>query len=177
MNIRYCEMESVNDMMEAFKKAFRFKTTLKQHTLFKFWSKIVSKKFKDLSKPVSVNSNGILQVACKNSLVTSELFMFKDDILKKTEVYSKPLGFEIADIIFSHKIWTQEPESVEAETTTENPKISDEELQKIELDEQTINEIQSAVENSSFAAETDKQKMFSAIIKNLKVQIALKMQP
>ncbi len=178
MDVRYSEMFSIASALEEFKKKHNFDAAIKKATFFKFWSKVVGKKFQEVSKPVSINSNGVLQVACKNSLVTGELFMFKDDILKKMQPYTAPLKLEITDIVFSHKIWTEEQqeENLVQEAQPEPQKISDEELDKIELDEETLEEVRLAVENSKFASDEQKKKMYCAIIKNLKEQKHKKME-
>ncbi len=172
MDIRYSNIENISSVLENFKKKYNIDESLSKLTFFKFWENIVGKKFKDVSKPVSINYKGVLQVACKNSMVTNELFMFKDAILAKIIPFVTPLNIKITDIVFSHKIWREEKENSEdcEQEISKIEKISDEELDKIELDENVILDVKNAVYNSEFISKSQKEKMFKAIIKNLKEQ-------
>ena len=172
----YSELQTVGASLESFKKRFNIDESLKKMTLYKFWANVAGAKFKDVSKPVSVNKDGILLVACKNSFVTSELFMFKEKILEKLQPYSKSLEISVKDVVFSHKIWQEdksenggEEESTAGEEFVYQ-KPSDEEIDSIVLDEDTLKEVKNAVEKAQFASQDSKEKMFNAIVKNLKEQ-------
>jgi hypothetical protein len=168
--ILYSELNSVGDVLDNVFKDININAGMKKSTFYKFWSKIVGKKFESVSKPADIR-NGVLVVACANSHVTSELTLFKQDIIKKAETYAKPLGIEISDINFSHKIWkeeeTREPDAVMPSAKNFNP-------DEIELDEDEIIAVKKSVESNTFASEEQRERMFNAIILDLKYQKFIK---
>ena len=171
MKIHHSGMYDIEEVLDEFKKQYNFENIVKKSTFFKFWSKIVGKKFQDKSKPISINKKNVLLVACENSMVTGELFMFKDAILEKMQVYTKPLNIKIDDIVFSHKIWQTEKEQLDEGIEFVKPtKIPDEELEKIILTEEEIASIKMSIEKIPFADKAQKDKMLNAIAKNLKLQ-------
>ena len=97
-------MSDIAEVIDSFKKEYNFDAAMNMHTLFGFWNKVVGKKFENNSKCEQINNKGILTVACRNSTVSNELLMFKEEILKKINVYAKPLDITVADIVFSHKV-------------------------------------------------------------------------
>ena len=64
MKINYLEMCDLGEIMEDFKKSHNFESSIKQHTFFGFWGKVVGKKFVNNSKCVKISSEGVLTVAC-----------------------------------------------------------------------------------------------------------------
>lgn len=143
---------------------------IKKATLAKFWQKIVGKKFESMSKLHSINRNNVLTVACANSFVTSELTMFKADILKKLEPYAKSLDIKIEDITFSHKIWVEEKDEVIDYVEKHAPVIPDINYDEIELDEEETANIRRCIDNNKFASEEQRERMYEAIVKDLKFQ-------
>lgn len=170
IKIKYTEFQSVGSILDTVIQNSDLQLGIKRSTLSKFWSKIVGKKFEKMSRPSSINRNNILMVACANSFVTSELLMFKADILKKLEPYSKSLDLKIEDIVFSHKIWTEEKEEPEEAPKEEKIKAADIDYDAISLDEKEIEDIRRCVDNNKFASEEQRERMFEAIVKDLKYQ-------
>lgn len=171
MKIHHSGMYDIEEVLNEFKKQYDFESIVKKSTFFKFWSKIVGKKFADKSRPISINKKNILFVACENSMVTGELFMFKEAILEKMQIYTTPLNLKIEDVVFSHKMWKEEvEENNETQNTVIEYRIPDEELDKIFLSNSEIDSLRERVNNIPFADEIQKNKMLNAIIKNLKIQ-------
>ena len=175
--ILYSDFNDVGSVLDSVIKNSDLQYGIKKSVLTKFWPKVVGKKFENYSRPESLNRSGILSVACANATVTSELTMFKHDILKKLEPYSKSLDLKIVDIAFSHKIWTtgkteeRVEETGETEERSEDKKTFEEiNYDEIELDEAEIQTIQNCVNTNKFASEEQRKKMFEAIVRDLKHQ-------
>lgn len=174
MKIKKMEMESFGSALDDFKLKYNFETNMKKNTFFKMWGNVVGKKFKEVSKPISINSKNILLIACKHSMVTNELFMLKEDILKKMQPFLKSLDIQVDDIVFNHKIW-QDEKNISSQDVVSVPiaksrKLTDDELQTVILDKETIDNIKKNLVTSDFVSSEQQTKMFNAIIKNLKVQ-------
>ncbi len=168
--ILYSEFNNIGSVLDSVIKNSDLQYGIKKSTLTKFWDKIVGKKFENYSRPTSLNRNGLLTVACANSMVTNELTMFKQDILKKLEPYSKSLDLKIEDIVFSHKIWTEEKEQLEVDSSNHTTEQAEINYDEIELDEEEIKSIQNCIDNNKFASEEQRKRMFEAIVKDLKYQ-------
>lgn len=171
--ILYSGLESIGDVVNSFVKTSDIQNGIQKSMLFKFWGKIVGKKFAKVTRPVSINNRGELIVACANSMVTSELLLFKNDVMKKMEPYSKSLEIEISDIIFSHKIWREEKNDTYAEEFAKHPSLEPYKNfnpDEIELDESEVLVIRKSIEKNTFASKTQREKMFNAIINDLKYQ-------
>ena len=172
--ILYSDFKSLGSVMSSVLQNPVLRQGLKKASLFKFWSKIAGKKFEKYSKPESITSSNVLVVACANAAVSSELTMFKQDILKKVKTYANTLGLEIEDINFSHKIWkSQEKQGIEEYKEPENPYKKDLtgfNPEETELDPKEVEAIKKSVDNNTFATPEQRKKMFDAIILDLKIQ-------
>lgn len=168
--INYSELNTIGNILNTVVQNSDLALGIKRSTLSKFWGKIVGKKFETMSKPSSINRSNVLMVACANSFVTSELMMFKPDILKKLEPYAKSLDLVIEDIVFSHKIWSEEKDEMLNYEEKRAPKIPEVNYDEIELDPSEISNIQRCVENNKFASQEQRNRMFEAIVKDLKYQ-------
>ena len=173
--ILYTKFETAGDVLSSVLKNTDLQAGIKKTTISKFWGKVVGKKFEEISKPVSLSTQGVLTVACANSYVTSELLMFKPDILKKLAPYAKSLDIVISDINFSHKIWSNERDLMEEYDYEEKkaPKIPEIDYDSIELDPAEVENIEKCVRNNKFASEEQRGRMFEAIVKDLKFQKAM----
>lgn len=172
--IRYSEFSSLDSVMSSVLMNPKLRQGMKKSSVFKFWPKVVGKKFEKYSRAEALNSNNILTVACANAAVSSELTMFKDEILKKINQYSRPLGIEIEDINFSHKIW-KKPVVEDAQPVQEAKNPYKRDLtgfnpEAVELDSDEVEAIRKSVSNNKFATEEQREKMFRAIILDLKIQ-------
>ena len=173
MKINYLEMSDIAELLDNIKKEKKFDTAIKTNTLFGFWKKISGKKFANVSKCDQLNTKGVLTVACKSSIVSNELLMFKEELLRQLNIYAKPLDLAVSDIVFSHKIWKEETEEDQPqaeEYTPQKPQISEEELNSIELNQEEIDSIQAALSKINFVDEQHKTRMMNSIIRSLKEQ-------
>ena len=170
----YTDFNSLGSVMNSVLQAPNLRQGMKKSTAFKFWGKVVGKKFEKYSKIESLNNDNVLVVACANASVSSELTMFKNDILKKFNFYANPLGIEVLDIKFSHKIWKVEKAGSQELSAEEKnpykPDLSGFNPDDIVLDEEEIESIKNSVMNNKFASQEQRQKMFDAIILDLKTQ-------
>lgn len=178
--IRYSEFSSLDSVVSSVLQNPQLRNGVKKASVFKFWAKIVGKKFEKYSRAESLNSNNVLTVACANAAVSSELLMFKDVLLDKINQYSKPLGINIEDINFSHKIWRKTSSVVvQSKQDAKNPYTKDLtgfNPEDIELDEDEVDAIKKSVFANNFASEKQREKMFNAIILDLKIQKFVKKQ-
>ena len=79
-------MNSLGSVMDSLLQNPVIRSGMKKSTLFKFWDKVVGKKFEGRTKISSLNNMGnknILVVACENAVVTNELMMYKSKLLQK----------------------------------------------------------------------------------------------
>lgn len=170
--INYCEMNSLGSVLDSFLQNSNIKEGLKKSTLFKFWTKAAGKKFENVSKAQGITRNNVLVVACANSFVTSELTMFKRELLKKMKTYADPLGIVIEDINFSHKIWETPSFRDEKEEAADpnKPDLSGFDPDEIELDKDEVEAIKASVEKNTFASVEQRERMLETIIQDLKIQ-------
>jgi len=103
--ILYTDFETTESIIEKMLSSTEIKKAVTRNNLYKFWAKIVTKKFSDKSKPYSMMGNGILIVACESSAVAQELLLQKAQILEKFQPYLKSLHFKVKDIKFDPKKW------------------------------------------------------------------------
>ena len=173
----YTGFESLNEILHKVVKKLGIDEGLSELTLKNIWSEIVGPRFKDKSKLVSVIKKkdcDILLIAVYSSAVSQELFLFKNNILKKIEPAAISLQFNIKDIIFSTKLWedVQEREvfNEKEENTTEifvkTPTES--ELKNISVPKDVIDLIKDSIKEQLFSSPELKDRMLNMIIKDIK---------
>jgi len=143
---------------------------IKQSTIFSFWEEIVGFKFAKISKPFSIK-NKKLMVSAKSPIVIQEMTMLKTKILTKLNSFSKPLGFEIKDIIFDYKNYNNY--EIEKENSIEDIPIwyNDEILENIQINEDRKNILKEKITRINFLSETQKEKLLSKLINVEKAKI------
>ncbi len=177
--VMYSDMNSLGSLVDVFLQNPAISVGMKKATLFKFWHKASGKKFEKASEAVGLNlKNGknVLTVACANAAVTSELMMFKSDILKKINDFAIPLGIEIDDIFFSHKIWH---DPLYSEKINENMNVIDEnpykedltgfDPDKINISEEEIAQIKENIMKNKALSHNQQERLLSSIVYDLKV--------
>lgn len=180
--ILYSDMNSLGNIVDDFLQNPKFREGMKTSTLFKFWSQVVGKKFEKVSKAEALTCNNgkyILIVACSSAAVTSELSMYKKQLLNKINAYSKPLDIEIFDIHFSHKIWQSEKDSVEHKFVLQEENPYKENLEgfnpdNIELNDEEIAVIRRNIEDNRVLSAAQKERLFNSIVQDIKIQKFLK---
>lgn len=105
--ILYTKFENIGDILEQFKKQLKpkQKQQSKVITLFLTWKDAVGVKLAEVSHPIGLSKEKTLIVACKNSMISQELYLNKTRILKSIQFYAQNLNLKVEDICFSHKIW------------------------------------------------------------------------
>lgn len=103
--ILYTDFESIDNVIEGMMSSNELKKAVTRSNLYKFWGKIVGKKFSEKSKPYSMMGGGVLVVACANPAVAQELLLQKTQILEKFQPYLKSLHMNAKDIKFDCKKW------------------------------------------------------------------------
>lgn len=106
--ILYTDFEDANSIIEKMLTSNDLKKAITRNNLYKFWEKIVGKKFSQKSKPYGMGGNGILIVACANSIIAQELLLQKPQILEKFQPFLKSLRFNVKDIKFDCKKWVED---------------------------------------------------------------------
>jgi len=103
--VLYTNFEDVGSIINEMLSSNDLKRAVTRNNLYKFWNKIVGKKFSEKSKPYGMGGNGVLIVACQNSSVVQELLLQKPQILEKFQPYLKSLHLTVKDIKFDPKKW------------------------------------------------------------------------
>jgi hypothetical protein len=103
--ILYTDFEDIGSIIDKMMDSKDLKKAVTRSNLYKFWSKIVGKKFSDKSRPYSMMGNGVLIIACANSSVAQELMLQKPQILEKFQPYLKSLHLKVTDMKFDQKKW------------------------------------------------------------------------
>lgn len=177
-------MNSLATVLDSFlqKEGKGLQNAMKKSTLFKFWDKVVGKKFENSSKPISLATKvdkTVLTVACESASVTSELMLYKKQLIEKFNVFANPLGFEIDDMIFSHKIWQHSNHSNQKSFENnvvlqeENPykeDLSGFDPDEITLDDDEVNSIKNNISKNKALSKEQQERLFNSIVYDLKVQ-------
>lgn len=106
--ILYTQFQTTESIVDKMLSSPDMKKALMRNNLYKFWDKIVGKKFSDKSKPYSMMGGGVLIIACANSAVAQELTLQKFQILEKFKPYLKSLKLNVKDMKFDVKKWESE---------------------------------------------------------------------
>jgi len=103
--ILYSDFVDVSSIIETMLTSKELKRAITRNNLYKFWTKIVGKKFSDKSKPYGMVGNGVMIIACQNASVAQELVLQKTQILEKFQPFLKSLHLKVSDIKFDCKKW------------------------------------------------------------------------
>lgn len=138
---------------------------------FKFWGKIVGKKFEKFSKPVSLKGS-TLYVSVKNAAILQELSFYKKDIINKADPYFKSLNFIVSDIKFDYKNWSDAGEDTFYPDDW-YPCYTPEELNSVVLSDKEVEELNSlalSIDSISFINPSVKEKYFNDIVNQMKAR-------
>ncbi|MFI3300850.1 MAG: DUF721 domain-containing protein [Candidatus Gastranaerophilales bacterium] len=105
--VLYTDFITTEDLIENMLGQKEIKKAITRNNLYKFWDKVVGKKFSESSRPYSMIGNGVMVIACKNAIVAQELMLKKIQILVKFEPYLKSLKFNVTDLRFDPKKWSE----------------------------------------------------------------------
>lgn len=105
--ILYTDFEDTASIVDSMLFSPELKKAVTRSNLYKFWGKVVGKKFAEKSKPYSMMGGGVLIVACANSAIAQELMLQKPQIIEKFKPYLKSLHLSLKDIKFDPKKWVE----------------------------------------------------------------------
>ena len=88
------ELERIGDILKTITFKFDEDVESKRTSLMSKWSEVVGEKLSQYSKPVKIDDLGVMQVSCKNSVVSNELFNQRIEINKKLKIHAKALEVE-----------------------------------------------------------------------------------
>lgn len=103
--VLYTDFEDAESIINRMLSSKDMKRAVTRNNLYKFWDKIVGKKFSDKSRPYGMLGGGTLVIACANSAIAQELMLQKPQILQKFQPYLKSLHLKVTDIKFDQKKW------------------------------------------------------------------------
>ena len=106
--ILYTNFTTTEELLETMLEQTEIKKAITRNNLYKFWAKVVGKKFAEKSKPYSVQGGGIMIIACENAIVAQELMLKKTQLLVKLTPYLKSLKMNVKDLRFDPKKWQNE---------------------------------------------------------------------
>ena len=88
------ELERIGDIIKTIDFRFDEDIEAKKAELMSKWSETVEEKFLNYSKPVRIDDFGVMMIACKNSVVSNELFNKRMQINEKLKRFAKETGVE-----------------------------------------------------------------------------------
>ena len=151
-------------------KGNKMDMVIKHSTIFSFWNNIVGAKFAKFTKPYAIKYNK-LYVSAKSPVIVQELNLYKTKILKNANSYSMPLGIEITDIIFNYKNYcATTPETLSTQVEDKPIEIKKSQLESVELDSKTKEQIKNNVDKIKFLNEEQKMKFAQKIESTYKVK-------
>lgn len=143
---------------------------VKHSTIFSFWDSVVGARFSKFTKPYSIKCQK-LYVSAKSPVLVQELNLYKTKILAKINTYSKPLGIEIKDIIFSYKNFAAtNPIENSSEKEDKPLYIKKEEVENLEISKEEKEKVFKSINRINFLNENQKEKLSGEIINNIKVK-------
>ncbi len=139
---------------------FGLEHRMKEHAFMSMWTEIVDHPFKDLSRPLFLDSEGNLVVAVRDGAVAQELSFHRGVLLKKLAPFAHAVSLKLTGIRFDLKHF-KEPLSSDLDPkfalslgrSPNQPKPSDSELSAIELSEDDFNELEKLKLNLATSAE------------------------
>ena len=151
-------------------KGNKMGAVIKHSTIFSFWNNIVGAKFAKFTKPYSIKYNK-LYVSAKSPVIVQELNLYKSKIIRNVNSYSQPLGIEITDIIFNYKNYcASTPETLANQIEDKPIEIKKSQLESIELDKKTQEQIKENVDKIKFLNEEQKINFVRKIESTYKVK-------
>lgn len=141
---------------------------IKHMTIFSCWKDIVGKRFCEFSRPYSIKYSK-LYVSAKSPVIVQELSLLKKKLIEKANMYSKPLGIEIKDIVFDYKKF--EIEKKDEIIGVEAQYFSTDSLKDIKIDSSFEKSIEESLNKLSFLDEKRKNNLKNQIINTQKAKI------
>lgn len=76
--------------------------------LMHYWVEVVGNKISQFSKVLEISADNVLTIVCADSFAANELYLEKDNLLKKLNEKTQNLGIKIKDIRFNYKKWKEQ---------------------------------------------------------------------
>ena len=174
------DFESLGCLIDKMSKKLGIDRGLRIITFVNLWSDLIGSKFSQNTNAVGIikkNGYDILLLAVSSSSVSQELFLYKNDILKKISGVALSLEFNIKDIIFSTKLWKeptyQRAVPVKDEHTTYflKKELTDSDFKNITVPENIVSFIKDSIATQNFSSDELKDRMLNMIMKDIKTQI------
>ncbi len=153
-------LTSVSSVLSKVIGRFGLEQRMKEHAFMSMWTEIVDQPFKELSRPLFIDSEGNLVVAVRDGAVAQELSFQRGRLLKRLSPFAKAVSLKLSGIRFDLKHFK---ESVPQDNDNKfalslgrspgQPLPSDSELCAIELSEDDCNEIEKLKLNLTTSAE------------------------
>lgn len=174
------DLTGISTILNKFVKDFGIDKRLKERVLINIWPEIIGDTFADCTKAVSVikkNGYDVLLVGVSSPTVSQELYFFKKDLIKKISSITNMFEFNIQDIVFSQKVWKEEKRPEQLNTNSDdyvyifkkNP--TEKELSAISVPDSILSDIKGSIETQNFTDDSQKNRLYETIIKDIKIQI------
>ena len=75
--------------------------------LKEFWENTVGEKISEISRVYSISKDNTATIVCENSFIANELYLEKDNLLKKMNEKIDKTGIKLKDIKFDYKKWKE----------------------------------------------------------------------
>ena len=103
--IIYTDFVSTEELVADLMEDRNIKKAITRSNLYKFWGKVAGAKFAQKSRPHSMLGNGVMVIACENSIIAQELMLKKTQLLIKIKPYLDSLKIKVSDFRFDPKKW------------------------------------------------------------------------
>lgn len=145
-------------------------SVVKHSTIFSFWDDVVGSKFAKFTRPYALKGNK-LYVSAKSPVIVQELTLYKNKLIQKANSYSKPLGIELTDIIFNYKNFAAQAPSGLTGVEDKPVEIYKHQLDSVEVDNQTKEQIQKNINKIKFLNQEQKEKLTTKIISTYQAKV------
>lgn len=154
---------SVSSVLSAVANQFGLETRMKEQAFMSMWQYVVGEPLSSLSRPVFIDYQRNLVVGVRDSAVASELSLRKKEIMASLRSLASSVGIGIAGVRFDVRHYHRSaPDSgSEMLAQTHSPAIpepSDRDLDKLILDDSSIEELAFIEESMSGSAGDDEVK-------------------
>ena len=176
---KHHKLESIGSLIDKMSKNLGIERGLREITFVNLWPELIGGKFSNETNPIGIikkNGYDVLLLSVSSSSVSQEMFLYKNEILKKISNIALSLEFNIKDIIFSTKLWKKNKNKISLDSNEENTtfflkKISDSDLKNIVVPENIINFVKESISTQNFSSNELKDRMLKMIINDIKLQI------
>ena len=136
---------------------------LKQSTIFSFWENIAGKKLAKLSKPYKIK-DGKFYITTKSATVSQQILFVKKKLSEKINIYAKPLGIEIKEIVPTYKNYDEITTEKEIPKDEETVFINQNDIKKVEIDTALRESIETSIKKINLLDENQKNLLTKKIL-------------